>query len=116
MYLDDEQQAASSKMPQLEIERELESELPAHELGADTTLRSEAGIHEELPSDGAVRILSDIGPIEEDQPLSPVPHDSFDQTTMPLLGPTDSGPIAQGTQHAVHRLPMLLSLRVDPVQ
>jgi len=31
-------------------------------------------------------------------------NDTFDDTTMPLVHPADSGPISLGTQHAVHLL------------
>ncbi|KAL2165465.1 hypothetical protein VTH06DRAFT_763 [Thermothelomyces fergusii] len=39
---------------------------------------------------------------EEDGPSSPAPN--FDDTTMPLVHPADSGPVSVGTRHAVHVL------------
>ena len=45
---------------------------------------------------------------QEDQPLSPgeamTPAAAFDETTMPVLHPADSGPVSLGTKHAVHLL------------
>lgn len=42
------------------------------------------------------------GEEQEEGPMSPGP--AFDETTMPVLHPADSGPISLGTKHAVHLL------------
>lgn len=50
--------------------------------------------------------LEDIEPVaqehDEEDPMSPAP--GFDETTMPILHPADSGPVSLGTKHAVHVL------------
>ncbi|KAF2088588.1 hypothetical protein K490DRAFT_2437, partial [Saccharata proteae CBS 121410] len=79
-------------VPQLEFEADESAlQLPgAADIGGDTTL----GIQEEL---GEVP--------EEEERYSPLPEDgNFDDTTMPLLHPADSGPVSVGTKHAVHML------------
>jgi cohesin complex subunit SCC1 len=104
LYSDEEGAQASKQTAQLEFEQH-EDDLGAIQPGVDTTLRSEAGIMEELPSDLGVRPPSepaqgDQGP--GDEVMSP-PQD-FDDTTYPLVHPADSGPISQGTKRAVHLL------------
>ena len=41
---------------------------------------------------------------EQEERSSSLPHDAFDVTMAPLVHPADSGPVALGTQHAVHML------------
>ena len=41
---------------------------------------------------------------EIEERSSPLPQDAFDVTMAPLVHPADSGPVALGTQHAVHML------------
>ncbi|KAK4136725.1 hypothetical protein BT67DRAFT_188943 [Trichocladium antarcticum] len=102
----DEEQAAKS--PRLE-----RLELPQDEtvLGLDDTIagdRSMAadGTVLEIPANDDTVIFRD----DEDErpgsrggaPSSPVPN--FDETTIPLVHPADSGPVSVGTKHAVHIL------------
>jgi len=81
MYLDDELQVP-------EDESALIGGTPRRE---DSTNMDLGGDMEELPS------LH-----RDDEVQSPMAD--FDDTTIPLLHPADSGPISQGTQHAVHLL------------
>jgi cohesin complex subunit SCC1 len=51
-----------------------------------------------------MQLPSDIGlQPEEEEVFSPVP-DNFDDTTIPIYHPAESGPISLGTKHAVHLL------------
>lgn len=60
--------------------------------------------------DDAQRLMSEGGPALEDMVLGEDDEgvygrdSTFDDTTMPLLHPADSGPISLGTKHAVHLL------------
>ncbi|KEF54427.1 uncharacterized protein A1O9_09594 [Exophiala aquamarina CBS 119918] len=55
-------------------------------------------------------LASDLGPALEDMVLGEDDEgifggdDVFDETTMPLVHPADSGPVSLGTKHAVHLL------------
>lgn len=80
---------------------ELDLEQDEHTLGAgdihpgDTTLGGD---------DPIMQLPSDIGlQPEEEEVFSPVP-DNFDDTTIPIYHPAESGPISLGTKHAVHLL------------
>lgn len=65
-------------------------------LGGDTTFgEEEEGI--QLPED------EPIPQDEEEEVFSPIP-DNFDDTTVPLLHPADSGVVSLETKHAVHLL------------
>lgn len=49
--------------------------------------------------------LADIVQGEDDEGIQPdIGEGGFDDTTIPLVHPADSGPISVATQHAVHRL------------
>ncbi|KAI9652847.1 MAG: sister chromatid cohesion protein 1 [Alyxoria varia] len=63
--------------------------------------------------DGMINIPADDDmppPPMEDDEMQPAPGDDglggydFDETTMPILHPADSGPVSLGTKHAVHLL------------
>ena len=80
---------------------ELDLEQDEHTLGAgdihpgDTTLGGDEPIMQ-LPSDIGIQP-------EEEEVFSPV-ADNFDDTTIPIYHPAESGPISLGTKHAVHLL------------
>jgi len=80
---------------------ELDLEQDEHTLGAgdihpgDTTLGGDEPMMQ-LPSDIGIQP-------EEEEVFSPVP-DNFDDTTIPIYHPAESGPISLGTKHAVHLL------------
>jgi cohesin complex subunit SCC1 len=85
MYLSDEAAAGEKQaIPELEIPQDDELDLPG------------AGIQ----SDGVRPPVDDY----EELPMDEAPVDTFDDTTMPILHPADSGPISVGTRHAVHLL------------
>lgn len=104
--------AGTVDMPQLEIpeEEELGAEGDGIAIGGDTTIREPSEIID-LPADDELHPLMDddengVGLIrqqESDDDLSPAP-DNFDDTTVPLLYPTEQGAVSMGTQHAVHLL------------
>lgn len=94
----------SEKSPRLEHPDDLmedegvqieESEAQIPEIPADD------GSHP-LTGDGAPG-LEDIVPGEDDEGIFDG-EDTFDETTMPLLHPSESGPVSLGTKHAVHLL------------
>ncbi|KAF1983574.1 hypothetical protein K402DRAFT_338286 [Aulographum hederae CBS 113979] len=109
---DDEQaQSAAEKTPQLEFEQDEDvgSDTGAFDVGGDTTLNLSGEQEEIAPAAQPLGADDDDMPIHQDEegedqdPLSPVP-DNFDDTTMPLLHPADSGPVSLGTKHAVYLL------------
>ncbi|KAG9202253.1 sister chromatid cohesion protein 1 [Epicoccum nigrum] len=82
-------------LPELDLEQD-EPTLGAGDIHpGDTTLGGDEPIMQ-LPSDIGIQP-------EEEEAFSPVP-DNFDDTTVPLYHPAESGPISLGTKHAVHLL------------
>jgi len=103
--MDSEGEQHASKSPRLE--------LPEDEtvLGLDGSIAGNQSVAAdgtvlEIPGDDTVVFHGD----EEDErpgsrggaPSSPMPN--FDDTTMPIVHPADSGPVSIGTKHAVHIL------------
>jgi cohesin complex subunit SCC1 len=100
------------KIPRLESE---EDDLPIDEgiaIGGDSSLNQDQ-TQIELPADDGVQpAMSD--PLEpenarspndgEDEGIGGGDYDHFDDTTVPLLHPAESGPVSLGTKHAVHLL------------
>lgn len=80
-------------VPRLEIpdESAIDFSVGPVDVGGDTTLDIQREQPDELGED-------------EEEATSPLPGDNFDETTMPLLHPADSGPVSVGTRHAVHLL------------
>jgi cohesin complex subunit SCC1 len=103
--MDSEDEHGASKSPRLE--------LPEDEtvLGLDGTIAGNQSIAAdgtvlEIPADDTV-VFHDEDDNERPgsrggAPSSPMPN--FDETTMPLVHPADSGPVSIGTKHAVHIL------------
>ncbi|KAI5236241.1 hypothetical protein E4T42_09518 [Aureobasidium subglaciale] len=96
-----------SGLPQIEIPEEEEEPLgldtatsPAPADPQDPTL----GADDLAPAFGGDDIPSIIEPAQEDEMEAYSPAPAFDETTMPLLHPADSGPVSLGTKHAVHLL------------
>ncbi|KAI5213360.1 hypothetical protein AUEXF2481DRAFT_891 [Aureobasidium subglaciale EXF-2481] len=96
-----------SGLPQIEIPEEEEEPLaldtaasPAPADPQDPTL----GADDIAPAFGGDDIPSIIEPAQEDEMEAYSPAPAFDETTMPLLHPADSGPVSLGTKHAVHLL------------
>ncbi|KAL1639023.1 sister chromatid cohesion protein 1 [Diplodia intermedia] len=101
------EQEQDGQAPQLEIPDESGFDLSAGaglDAGGDTTLN--IGQEEELGNVPARERTASIEPVpeEDEQAMSPLPGDNFDDTTAPLLHPEDAGPISVGTRHAVHIL------------
>lgn len=84
----------------LDVEEE-EDALAAAEEEREDDLGVGAELEDELPPaiDDVPSMLHD----DEEEAMSPLPE-NFDETTIPLLHPAESGPISQGTRHAVHLL------------
>ncbi|KAH0367269.1 hypothetical protein KCU65_g4660, partial [Aureobasidium melanogenum] len=96
-----------SGLPQIEIPEEEEE---THPLGAATSPALEAlqdptlGADDLAPAFGGDDIPSIIEPAQEEEMEAYSPAPAFDETTMPVLHPADSGPVSLGTKHAVHLL------------
>lgn len=89
-----------SGLPQIEIpEEEEEPFAPAEEPLQDPTLGAD-----DLPAFGGEDIPSIVEPAQEEEMEAYSPAPAFDETTMPVLHPADSGPVSLGTKHAVHLL------------
>jgi cohesin complex subunit SCC1 len=84
-----------SGIPQLEIPEEGDETLG---LGAP------ASPPQDTLQDPAFDIPSIIEPAQEEEMDAFSPAPAFDETTMPVLHPADSGPVSLGTKHAVHLL------------
>ncbi|KAK4129284.1 hypothetical protein N657DRAFT_563388 [Parathielavia appendiculata] len=103
--MDSEEEQGASKSPRLE--------LPEDEtvLGLDGTIAGDQSIAAdgtvlEIPADDTAVFHAED---EDERPgsrdgarSSPMP--AFDDTTMPIVHPADSGPVSIGTKHAVHIL------------
>ncbi|KAL9085400.1 MAG: hypothetical protein Q9159_004744 [Coniocarpon cinnabarinum] len=91
----------------VESEPEVTPELEFHDardvLGVPD-LEQEHNVDEQ--EEPAIQIPADsqLGQVSDDQPDDEHPADNFDETTMPLLHPSDAGPVSLGTKHAVHLL------------
>ncbi|KAF2835656.1 hypothetical protein M501DRAFT_1007842 [Patellaria atrata CBS 101060] len=104
--MDDEEDAESrtGKTPQLEIEEdEVALTVAPPEPASDNNVTSADGFEDEPPAPPEEELGSPPVRAESEEALSPLP-DNFDDTTMPLLHPADSGPVSLGTKHAVHLL------------
>lgn len=101
------------KVPRLEFE---EDELPVDEgiaVGGESSLNQEQ-TQIELPADDGIQQPAMSDPVEaenarspndgEDEGIGGGDYDHFEDTTVPLLHPADSGPVSLGTKHAVHLL------------
>ncbi|THV66354.1 hypothetical protein D6D28_08424 [Aureobasidium pullulans] len=96
-----------SGLPQIEIPEEEEeanapeaATSPAPEAFQEPTL----GADDFTPAFGGDDLPSIIEPAPEDEMEAYSPAPAFDETTMPVLHPADSGPVSLGTKHAVHLL------------
>lgn len=105
--------AGTVDMPQLEIPEEEEFGVVGEDVavGGDTTIRELSEIIDLPADDGFQPVMDDdengigLNPLQDsdEEGLSPV-ADNFDDTTAPLLYPTEQGAVSMGTQHAVHLL------------
>ncbi|KAG9699936.1 hypothetical protein KCU95_g2211, partial [Aureobasidium melanogenum] len=96
-----------SGLPQIEIPEEEEE---THPLGTATSPALEdlqdptLGADDLAPAFGGDDVPSIIEPAQEEEMEAYSPAPAFDETTMPVLHPADSGPVSLGTKHAVHLL------------
>lgn len=96
-------------MPALEIPED-EISGPADEglgLGADATAGAQSPMVDLPVDDGFVSNLNDgidSAAQEDDADDYDAARNNFDETTVPLLHPSEQGAISQGTKHAVHLL------------
>lgn len=103
--MDSEDEQGRSKSPRLELPED-ETALGLDGAVAGNQSIAADGTVLEIPADDTAVFHGD----DEDErpgsrggaPSSPVP--AFDETTMPLVHPADSGPVSIGTKHAVHIL------------
>ncbi|KAF2115299.1 Rec8 like protein-domain-containing protein [Lophiotrema nucula] len=90
--------ASAEKTPQLEIdEADLEAGAGLGGLGDESGL-GRSSVHFDLPGDDDIPHVLDIE--EEDYEAG----QTFDETTVPLVHPADSGPVSLVTKRAVHLL------------
>lgn len=109
----EEAYAGTVDMPRLEIpeEEELDAVGKGVAVDGDTTIREQSEIIDLPADDGFHPVMDDNenGIVlnrqqdSDEEELSPAP-DNFDDTTAPLLYPTEQGAVSMGTQHAVHLL------------
>lgn len=73
------------------------------DVGEDTGLGLEGGFGDiSLPPDESRHEIPAEGEMEEDENVTMMP--GFEDTTMALVHPADSGPVSLGTKHVVHQL------------
>ena len=104
---EEEDQAETNPMPQLEIPNDEENRIPDEgiSLEADQSHQEKSTMFD-LPAEGALPQADDEvtnGVQDDEEIMSPI-RDNFDDTTAPLVHPVDQGPVSLGTQHAVHLL------------
>ncbi len=103
----------AEKRPRLEFEHDDEGPMLDADVSipvVDTSAVTDGGIID-IPAYEDAAPLGDDGmaasrrsPEDEEERASPLPNEAFDDTVAPLVHPADSGPVALGTQHAVHLL------------
>ena len=99
---ENEPQADGEGIPQLEIPDETFGALDqADERRPDTAARERSEI--DLPADDGFLPPNDEADLDG-YPGDGDTRDQFDETTAPLLHPSEQGAISQGTRHAVHLL------------
>ncbi|KAK4251208.1 Rec8 like protein-domain-containing protein [Corynascus novoguineensis] len=103
--MDSEDEQGTSKSPRLELPEDETA------LGLDRSIAGNQSVAAdgtvlEIPADDTVVFHNDDENerpgSREGGPSSPMPN--FDDTTMPIVHPADSGPVSVGTKHAVHIL------------
>ena len=93
----------SEKSPRLELEDDIDEAI-------DTTGAQDGPAFDIPADDGVQPIMSDQPALEDmvigedEEGIFPGGDEGFDETTMPLVHPADSGPVSLGTKRAVHLL------------
>ncbi|KAF2687846.1 hypothetical protein K458DRAFT_360594 [Lentithecium fluviatile CBS 122367] len=97
---DEQAGAGAEKTPQLEFEQDepLLEDVNV-DIGGDTSFGHEEEETIHLPDEGVMMPQDD-----EEDAFSPGPMDNFDDTTVPILHPADSGVVSLETKHVVHLL------------
>jgi cohesin complex subunit SCC1 len=90
---------ATSKSPRLELGEDDEA-LNTTDRGLGERSVGPDGTILEIPADEGFAPQDD----DDHQPREGSPMPAFDDTTMPIVHPEDSGPVSLGTKHAVHVL------------
>jgi cohesin complex subunit SCC1 len=92
----------SEKSPRLDLDDDAD---------VDEGIDTRGGHVLDIPADDSVQpimsdqpALEDMVPGEDEEGIFPNNEEDFDETTMPLLHPADSGPVSLGTKRAVHLL------------
>ncbi len=93
----------SEKSPRLELQDDIDEAI-------DTTGAQDGALFD-IPADDGVQpimhdqpALADMVVGEDEEGIVPGGDEGFDETTMPLVHPADSGPVSLGTKRAVHLL------------
>ncbi|KAI5927687.1 Rec8 like protein-domain-containing protein [Camillea tinctor] len=96
----DEEQG-NSKSPRIEVGEDDDGVVMADGGLGDRSVAPDGTILE-IPADNGNAAGGDDDDVHHGREGSPVP--AFDETTVPLVHPADSGPVSLGTKHAVHVL------------
>jgi cohesin complex subunit SCC1 len=103
--MDSEEEQGRSKSPRLELPEDETVLGLDRTVGGNQSLAADGTILE-IPADDTVVFHGDESNERPGsrggEPTSPMP--AFDETTMPIVHPADSGPVSIGTKHAVHIL------------
>jgi cohesin complex subunit SCC1 len=100
---EEEATAGAEQLPQLEFDQGEPTldDVAMPIRGASSLAGDEDMI--QLPSEAGVAPMEEEPIAEDEEGFSPGP-DNFDDTTVPLLHPAESGPVSLGTKRAVHLL------------
>ncbi|AEO53216.1 hypothetical protein MYCTH_2294252 [Thermothelomyces thermophilus ATCC 42464] len=104
--MDSEDEQGASKSPRLELPEDETVLGPDGAIAGNQSVAADGTVLE-IPADDTAVFHNDDenerpGSSREGGPGSPVPN--FEDTTMPIVHPADSGPVSVGTKHAVHVL------------
>lgn len=96
----------SDKSPRLDRSGHADEDAMIDDEGVEVRGSSpRAETHKPIPGETDEPALADVVPGEDEEGIyADAGEGGFDDTTMPLVHPADSGPISVGTQHAVHLL------------
>ncbi|KAI1486959.1 Rec8 like protein-domain-containing protein [Biscogniauxia mediterranea] len=96
-----EEEQGNSKSPRIEVGEEDDGVVMGDGGLGDRSVAPDGTILE-IPADNGNVAGGDDDEVHHGREGSPIP--AFDETTVPLVHPADSGPVSLGTKHAVHVL------------
>ncbi|KAI0600301.1 Rec8 like protein-domain-containing protein [Biscogniauxia sp. FL1348] len=96
-----EEEQGNSKSPRIEVGEDDDGVVMADGGLGDRSVAPDGTILE-IPADNSNAPGGDDDEVHHGREGSPIP--AFDETTVPLVHPADSGPVSLGTKHAVHIL------------